>query len=489
MTRQVLCVWWTLAALLTLVATGCLENGNIDFHSDGDGTADGDGSPSDGDVSPDGDKDAPPPDGDMDMGGDKDVYDDPCASDKDCAADFHCDPCGASSCPNCEDCLPVCVPHHCVTGSLEDLTCNQDRPECGEDAVAVVENGCWKCRNLGNCEPVRDEHCDDGTEPTCQTLVQPTCESYEILAHRNNCYACVNPATCVPWGTPACSQDADCLLDDFCDPCGSSSCPSCKDCVPACGHHGCDTEAVVSCGMARPECGENGVAVVVDGCWECLSLESCEPMRNDRCDDGSVPTCEMMTPVCEDWEILAYQNDCYRCVNPQSCVPWGEAGCRTDLDCKLREFCNPCGTSSCPSCLDCMPACARHECETDGYGQLNCESERPDCGAEGTAVIRNGCWVCVNVGSCEEISGRDTRCDDGTEPMCNMIPPVCDEWEILAHQLDCYSCVNPATCLPWGVPGCENDDDCRRGWYCDGCASSSCPECDDCLAACRVIEP
>lgn len=85
----------------------------------------------------------------------------------------------------------------------------------------------------GECGQERDTSCDDGTEPMCKMML-PNCEAHELLAYQNSCYACVNPATCVPWGDPACKSDADCHKNEICDPCGSASCPDCEDCVAAC---------------------------------------------------------------------------------------------------------------------------------------------------------------------------------------------------------------------------------------------------------------
>jgi hypothetical protein len=121
----------------------------------------------------------------------------------------------------------------------------------------------------------RDPRCDDGTTPTCE-MVPPNCESYEILAHQNDCYVCVNPDTCEPWGGTACNGDADCGEGQWCDPCGSSSCPMCDDCVPACLPHGCPTESEAMCYMVRPECEAGEVAVVQDGCWVCVDEITCQ---------------------------------------------------------------------------------------------------------------------------------------------------------------------------------------------------------------------
>jgi CUB domain/Kazal-type serine protease inhibitor domain len=50
---------------------------------------------------------------------------------------------------------------------------------------------------------------------------------------------------------------------------------------------------------------------------------------------------------------------------------------------------------------------------------------------------------------------HDTSCDDGTQPMCEMIPPVCDEGLILAYQGNCYSCVDPVSCEEPTIPDCQ----------------------------------
>ena len=219
--------------------------------------------------------------------------------------------------------------------------------------------------------------------------------------------------------------------------------------------------------------------LLAPGAYRCTPLPT-EPVRDDQCDDGTPLTCRMVEPDCGDDAIAAIQDGCYVCVNPATCRPWGTPGCRTDQECADDHYCDPCGTSSCPACRDCVPACAPTPCESEPAA--SCLMVRPDCGDNGVAVVRGGCWVCVTLGTCEP--ARDPSCDDGTVPICPIIPPLCDEWEILAHQHGCFVCVNPATCLPWGTPECERDDDCPRGFVCNDCASSSCPFCDDCVAAC-----
>lgn len=325
----------------------------------------------------------------------------------------------------------------------------------------------------------RDTSCDDGTQPTCE-MVPPDCAEWEILAHQNDCYVCVDPNTCEPWGSAACTGDGDCANGQYCDPCGSSSCPMCEDCVQACVDHDCPLGGEPACYMERPECGDYGVAVVQDACWVCVDVNTCEPQRNEQCDDGTTATCDMIPPDCGPEEILAHQNECYVCVNPTTCQPWGQPGCAGDIDCDAADYCNPCGASSCPDCDDCLPACTPHGCPTET--ELLCFGMRPECGEAGVAVLEDGCWVCKDMATCQE--ARDEQCDDGTAPLCNMLPPDCLEDEILAHQDSCYVCVNPATCHPWGEPGCAADADCAPEDACDPCGTSSCIDCDDCMAAC-----
>lgn len=68
---------------------------------------------------------------------------------------------------------------------------------------------------------------------------------------------------------------------------------------------------------------------------------------------------------------------------------------------------------------------------------------------------------------------HDPRCDDGTEPICDMVPPICGENEIFAYQDNCYRCVDPQTCEPVakkaeiGEP-CDGpgDIECVEGAHC-----------------------
>jgi hypothetical protein len=281
----------------------------------------------------------------------------------------------------------------------------------------------------------RNSSCDDGTTPSCR-MDQPDCARGEILAYQNSCYECVNPVTCLAFGVAECTSDLQCEVDEVCNPCGTSSCYGCKDCVPACNENPCTTNEIAECATPRHDCGIGQTAIVVDGCWKCVYLSTCE-------------------------------------ATPSS------ADCKDDIDCSNDEYCNPC-VPVCDICSACSPMCETNPCDTGE--ELLCFSSRPDCGDGNVSIIKEGCWECVDIQTCEP--ARNASCDDGTTPMCDMIEPVCDESEILAFQNECYKCVNPQTCIPWGIPTCSNDSQCPDQQRCDFCATSSCPECDNCVSGC-----
>ncbi len=363
----------------------------------------------------------------------------PCDDDSECAPAEVCVPCAGPSCEGCKDCVQGCAPHACPTEPQP--ACDQGRPDCGEGALAVVRDGCWVCVDGMTCE-------DDPTPPPVR-----------------------------------CQVDAECPATDYCDPCAGSSCPECDDCLAGCLPHACETQPEAACDEGRPNCGDGNLAVVRDGCWVCVDRRTCRPAnveRDLRCDDGDALVCNQEPPTCQDFEILSIQSGCFECVNPETCRPWGEAQCRRDAECPNDARCDECASSSCPNCEDCVPACAPHACET---AEAACDEARPECD-QGVAVVRDGCWVCVSLDTCEPIEDdRLTTCDEG--PLeCDQLQPDCEDFEIVAVQDGCWVCVNPLTCRPWGEPGCATDLDCADNEDCNGCGTSSCPFCDDCVPAC-----
>jgi hypothetical protein len=57
--------------------------------------------------------------------------------------------------------------------------------------------------------------------------------------------------------------------------------------------------------------------------------------------------------------------------------------------------------------------------------------------------------LCINpYAPCYGDCWRDDRCDDGTTPMCEILPGPCPAGQILAFQSRCFQCVDPQTCEP-----------------------------------------
>lgn len=238
------------------------------------------------------------------------------------------------------------------------------------------------------------------------------------------------------------------------------------------------------------------------------------------CLDGESTSAEVF---CEDGTIGNIVCTCaggvWEC-SPDPCES-STLPCSSDSECSPLDHCEDCATSSCPDCDDCVAGCLPHGCPTERAP--TCRMLRPDCSSGEVAVVDDGCWVCVNrrtclpaeppTSDCEDAGaacfaapvcpGRTDRirssceptggiccqgdmgfCDDGSEVLCDMVEPRCDAFEVVAVIEGCYQCVNPSTCAPWGVAGCESDRDCPRGQVCDECASGSCPFCEDCVAGC-----
>lgn len=149
--------------------------------------------------------------------------------------------------------------------------------------------------------------------------------------------------------------------------------------------------------------------------------------------------------------------------------------------------------TSCFENADCSEHeyCAKRIGDCDGTGLCTVRPDavvevwEPVCGCDGNTYTNKSWAANAGVNIAREGECRDTRCDDGTPDLCDMVPPECSEYEILAIQNNCWICVNPATCHPWGEPGCKTGADCPQGSRCDPCGTSSCPACEDCVPACK----
>lgn len=219
----------------------------------------------------------------------------------------------------------------------------------------------------------------------------------------------------------------------------------CEPLDEACRDHSCDDDSELECAAERPECeGSDVIPAVIDGCWLCVDRFSCaEPLP---------PICEDIGGVCS--------------VGPAGCgagtVATTDAVCLSLGDCCVPEpsGCYARGGGCFPDALACP----------FGFRE---GPEEPGCSdAQRCCLPHDGRGIC----------------DDGTEWVCDLDPPLCDDFEVRAVQDGCAVCVNPATCLPWGESGCVETADCGDGERCDACGTSSCPFCEDCVSACVTDE-
>jgi hypothetical protein len=235
---------------------------------------------------------------------------------------------------------------------------------------------------------------------------------------------------------------------------------------------------------------DGGCTITITPIEECTDLDEVCP--NLQCEvfatnDEGCPICE-----CED--------------------PPPPEGCLDDSDCREGEYCS----FDYP-----MPGPMPEPTDpVDGDGSDGAEPPSDDGDADEAAPMPpEDELIYPYYGQC--VPYPDS-CDDGTEPLCDMIPPVCDDGTVLAVQNFCWTCVDPNTCEeppppltcanvdcapgytceetpdgPICVPDgdvCYSNDDCGPGQRCeitDGCAPCTDPNglCDAaCLLEGRCVE-
>ena len=286
--------------------------------------------------------------------------------------------CGATTCETAEDCPGTpninCIDAHWI---CKDNACVA---ECGGEkcgnGTCDIELG----ENYNNCPAdCRDDHCDDGTEPMCD-MMPPNCSEGQILAYRNNCYACVNPNTCKPM-PETCRTNHDCGEGFICTEEGV-----CKAIVPEC------TKAI--------DCADHQWNVRCVGHWSCENNTCVEQCDFERCGDGecsaelgettqSCPADCSEGPSCGDG--VCQEGELYTC--PEDCQ---QVNCRSDADCNDGNLCthDACDNgicvnmaTRCPQGMQCNPI----------NGQ--CEGDTPSCGD----------------GICQE--GEEYTCPEDCQPL------------------------------------------------------------------------
>jgi hypothetical protein len=170
--------------------------------------------------------------------------------------------------------------------------------------------------------------------------------------------------------------------------------------------------------------------------------------------------------------------------------------CAADADCAPGEWCDECARSSCPVCDDCISACVPHACETEP--QPACDEARPDCPDGQVSVVRGGCWLCVERGTCRpppanacEAAGGycahfQDVCRDGFEGGAPMDCPLGRSGQCCLPAMNCVGAggsipvvPNAPSCCPGLAPiGCDRPD--AAGQCQGGCVGASvCAACGD----------
>ncbi|GAB4282800.1 MAG: hypothetical protein Kow0092_37780 [Deferrisomatales bacterium] len=362
-----------------------------------------------------------------------------CRGNADCPADDYCakEPGDCRGVGECADRPRVCP-------DLWDPVCGCDGetyPNACEAAAAgasVAHEG--ECGGL--CGGIAGLPCPEGM--VCN-LIDPTCQVADLAGR------CVPlPEACPDLWEPVCGCDGVTYPNDCVRIRAGATLAHPGRCERTC-LESADCPSTQYCATEPGQCGQEGV---------------CAP-RPEACE-------KVYRPVC-GCDGVTYGNPCLAARAGASIAHAGpcESPCKDNSGCSEKEYCRKelgdCdGPGVCAERPRICPLYADPVCGCDGRTYSNpC-----DAAAAGVNVARKG--------PC-----RSEECDDGTALLC-MMPgvPGCGDHEVLAIQNHCWVCVNPATCRPWGEPGCRTSADCGPDETCDPCGTSSCPFCDDCVPAC-----
>ncbi|RMG19394.1 MAG: hypothetical protein D6729_05325 [Deltaproteobacteria bacterium] len=377
-----------------------------------------------------------------------------CSTDADCPTGQICgltEECAPCDAPPGAACDAVCVQvGQCVT---PPETCQSD-DECGPGERCVIDYECppcvdeepaclAPCQAVGHCEAGPTEcydHDDCGNGEYCDFRGTPTPLPEPGYEERED--GCEPPplGQCQPL-PEQCYSDEECPEDFYCsfDPeaSGPDRCIGAGQCVRrepepvGCTWDGDCPNGYCELGVAPWDC-EEGYDCEGRGLGQCVY---------PKCDDGSPALCDMMPPLCPPGQTAAVRNGCWECVDARTCGEVGGA-CTSDADC-------PNGYCSYPDpdegVIVELGQCVYPDCDDDS--QAVCEMIPPVCPPGQTAAVRNGCWECVDARTCGQTSeGCATDADCGPGEQC-FLETVC--WDCLPEDPNCTpGCGQHGICLP-----------------------------------------
>ncbi|MAQ17158.1 MAG: hypothetical protein CMN30_20490 [Sandaracinus sp.] len=298
-----------------------------------------------------------------------------------------------------------------------EFCCNESCGYCAPEGGTCTEEACT--------EPVvcNGQVCTEANAACC-----PDCSAGESFCSGAN-------GICPPLDCPSgCATDADCgsgqqccsgcnAGDGFCTD-GDGPCPD-PFCPPTCG----DT----TCGSGE-QCCANSCPGATDFCSpadEMCPIPDCPAPTCDPFQAWAQGECTLALPgVKWNGSYCEYLGSGCECQGPdcgrlyatvEECQSYHgscptTAGCTTDADCPGNFFCSDCAHGSCEFCDDCVPGCLPTPCASEL--EAICFAERPDCGDGAVAIVKDSCWECVDISSCEPLADDDCRvagCPSGQE--------------------------------------------------------------------------
>lgn len=196
-----------------------------------------------------------------------------------------------------------CEPGKCSDGS--ELLCDALAPDCGVGMVPAVIDNCWECVDAETCEAGGPQSCDEWE--VWDEELHACCPGAVWIA---DCW-------CPPgWNYTSWDEldDNGCLLGYACG------------CEPGT----CSDGSELTCKMAEPQCSDGQVLAVINGCYQCLDAETCEPPT--ACKDGDTWD-EELAACCPD-AIWVADCLCEPGYVPMSTTETDDAGCLLGYGCE-----------------------------------------------------------------------------------------------------------------------------------------------------------
>ena len=276
-------------------------------------------------------------------------------------------------------------------------------------------------------------------------------------------------------GIDVCTSDSDCP-GGYCEhfaSCLATNCPPPPP--PQCVASQCEGDGSTNhplCDIV-PACEEGQVAVVNNGCFECVDARTCDPVTPPSCDDGSAvhPLCDIAIG-CDSGLVSAVQNGCFTCVDPVTCEEPDATG----------QFCGGIAGLLCPTGFTCVQspgmcnvADAGGSCQpaADACAQVF----DPVCGCDGQ-TYSNDCMAQLagasvdHAGECDDDGGTiGDACGSrglptcGADEYCNWDPAdICG-----AADAPGVCTKRPEACITLFDPVCG----CDGNTYSNGCFAAS----------------